>query len=97
MERPGETANLGIARDGHVLFVSQVETHASIRAFFPPGTLSPMHASGIGKALLAQMSVDGRARALEAGGLERFTTRTLVDVGCDRGRHGSDPATRLCH
>jgi IclR family acetate operon transcriptional repressor len=79
MERTGETANLGIAREGHVLFVSQVETHASIRAFFPPGTLSPMHASGIGKALLAQMSVDGRARALEAGGLERFTTRTLVD------------------
>jgi IclR family acetate operon transcriptional repressor len=80
MERTGETANLGIARDGHVLFVSQVETHASIRAFFPPGTLSPMHASGIGKALLAQMPPDARARALSAGGLERFTAHTLTDV-----------------
>jgi hypothetical protein len=63
-----------------VLFVSQVETHASIRAFFPPGTLSPMHASGIGKALLAQMPPEARARALAAGGLERFTDRTLTDV-----------------
>lgn len=80
MERTGETANLGVARDGHVLFVSQVETHASIRAFFPPGTLSPMHASGIGKALLAQMAPDARARALAAGGLERFTSRTLTDI-----------------
>jgi IclR family acetate operon transcriptional repressor len=80
MEETGETANLGIARDGHVLFVSQVETHASIRAFFPPGTLSPMHASGIGKALLAQMTPEARARALAAGGLERFTDRTLTDV-----------------
>lgn len=79
MERTGETANLGIAREGHVLFVSQVETHASIRAFFPPGTLSPMHASGIGKALLARMPPDLRARALAEGGLERFTERTLVD------------------
>lgn len=79
MERTGETANLGIARDGHVLFVSQVETHASIRAFFPPGTLSPMHASGIGKALLAQMTPEARARAYAAGGLERFTDRTLTD------------------
>jgi IclR family acetate operon transcriptional repressor len=79
MERTGETANLGIAREGHVLFVSQVETHASIRAFFPPGTLSPMHASGIGKALLAQMSPEARTRALSAAGLERFTERTLTD------------------
>jgi IclR family acetate operon transcriptional repressor len=67
MERTGETANLGIARDGHVLFVSQVETHASIRAFFPPGTLSPMHASGIGKALLAQMPPDCARRPCQGG------------------------------
>jgi IclR family acetate operon transcriptional repressor len=79
MERTGETANLGIARDGHVLFVSQVETHASIRAFFPPGTLSPMHASGIGKALLAQMPPELRAQALAKAGSERFTARTLTD------------------
>jgi IclR family acetate operon transcriptional repressor len=69
MERTGETANLGIARDGHVLFVSQVETHASIRAFFPPGTLSPMHASGIGKALLAQMSARWPCTRAGGGGL----------------------------
>jgi hypothetical protein len=79
MERTGETANLGVARDGHVLFVSQVETHASIRAFFPPGTLSPMHASGIGKALLAQMPPELRAQALAKAGSERFTARTLTD------------------
>jgi IclR family acetate operon transcriptional repressor len=79
MERTGETANLGIAREENVLFVSQVETHASIRAFFPPGTLSPMHASGIGKALLSQMPEDRRARLLDAVGLVRFTDHTLTD------------------
>ena len=40
MEETGETANLGIIDDDRVLFVSQVETHAPIRAFFPPGTRS---------------------------------------------------------
>ena len=79
METTGETANLGIARDASVLFVSQVETHASIRAFFPPGTLSPMHASGIGKALLAEMSAERRAQLLGSGRLERFTPATLCD------------------
>ena len=57
MEETGETANLGIENNGNVLFLSQVETHAPIRAFFPPGTLSPLHASGIGKVLLTQYTL----------------------------------------
>lgn len=80
METTGETANLGIARDAEVLFVSQVETHASIRAFFPPGTLSPMHSSGIGKALLAHMDDDRLTRLLKGRDLEQFTPDTLSDI-----------------
>ncbi len=78
MEATGETANLGVENDGAVLFVGQVETHASIRAFFPPGTRAPLHGSGIGKALLAHMPRERLDRLL-AGGLERFTARTLAD------------------
>ena len=53
MAETGETANLAIADGGQVVFISQVETHEPIRAFFRPGTRGPIHASGIGKALLA--------------------------------------------
>jgi IclR family acetate operon transcriptional repressor len=80
MERTGETANLGVERGGQVLFLSQVETHASIRAFFPPGTLSQMHASGIGKALLAHMEAGRRNRLLAREQLTKFTDRTITDV-----------------
>lgn len=79
MEATGETANLGVDRGGMVLFLSQVETHESIRAFFPPGTLSPMHASGIGKALLAQMEADRFNKWFETHPPERFTEHTLLD------------------
>lgn len=79
MEATGETANLGVEREGAVLFVSQVETHESIRAFFPPGTLSPMHASGIGKALLSAVEGARLARLLEAHPLTPFTDRTITD------------------
>lgn len=79
MEATGETANLGIERDGKVLFLGQVETHATIRAFFPPGTVSAMHASGIGKALLAWMDDARQRRVLAAGRLERFTPHTLTE------------------
>lgn len=80
MEATGETANIGIEKEGAVLFLSQVETHASIRAFFPPGTLSPMHASGIGKALLAQMDAERLDRLLATVELESFTEHTITDV-----------------
>jgi IclR family acetate operon transcriptional repressor len=79
MESTGETANLGIAREGHVLFLGQVETHAAIRAFFPPGTLSPLHASGIGKALLAQFDEARLGAFLDSGALKGFTDHTLTD------------------
>ena len=80
MEQTGETANLGIEKEGSVLFLSQVETHASIRAFFPPGTLSPMHASGIGKALLAEMEDARLTRMLKDQKLEAFTPHTIIDI-----------------
>ena len=80
MEATGETANLGIQKEGSVLFLSQVETHASIRAFFPPGTLSPMHASGIGKVLLAHMDEDRLDRLLASVQLQAFTDRSITTV-----------------
>jgi IclR family acetate operon transcriptional repressor len=73
----GETVNLAVMRAGRVLFLAQAEAHAAIRAFFPPGTLSAPHASGIGKALLAAMEPDERSRL--SHGLERFTPATLTE------------------
>ena len=78
MEATGETANLGVERGDQVLFVSQVETHATIRAFFPPGSLSPLHASGIGKALLSQWPPERLARHLARTELTRFTPHTIT-------------------
>lgn len=79
MEASGETVNLGIADDDDVVFISQVETHENIRAFFRPGTRAPMHASGIGKALLAQMPEQRVRRILQRKGLPAFTERTITD------------------
>lgn len=79
MEKTGETANLGLAEDNSVVFVSQVETHQAIRAFFRPGTRSPFHASGIGKAILSHLPADRVSAILRKTGLEAYTSRTLSD------------------
>jgi len=73
----GETANLGIEQGDEVLFLTQIETHEAIRAFFPPGMKSPMHASGIGKALLAWYPSQRLAQVIAARGQDRFTDHTL--------------------
>jgi IclR family acetate operon transcriptional repressor len=79
MEATGETANLGVAEDDCVVFVSQVETHQAIRAFFRPGTRSPFHASGIGKAILAHLPPERVVAIVRKAGLEAYTQKTLAD------------------
>jgi IclR family acetate operon transcriptional repressor len=81
VERTGETANLGVPDNGDVVFVSQVETQQPIRAFFPPGTRGHMHASGIGKALLAEMSQERVASIVRQHGLPAFTDNTITSLG----------------
>lgn len=78
MQDTGETANLGVSDGEQVLFVSQVETHSPIRAFFPPGTASPMHASGIGKAFLAFLPQDRLDNYLKNRDFQRFTASTVT-------------------
>lgn len=78
MEDTGETSNLAIAHGTEVVFVAQRETANPIRAFFNPGTRTAMHASGTGKAILAQMrQAEAEALLMEAG-LEQFTPHTLT-------------------
>ncbi|QPC87657.1 helix-turn-helix domain-containing protein [Mesorhizobium sp. NBSH29] len=80
MEETGETANLGVAEEDGVVFISQVETHEAIRAFFRPGTAGSFHASGIGKAILAHLAEPRRA-ALLARNLPAYTLNTLTEAG----------------
>ncbi len=95
MEKTGETANLGVAEDDCVVFVSQVETHQAIRAFFRPGTRSPFHASGhrqgypcpsAGRACRGNRP-QGRARSLHAENARRCP--------CPRPRPEPDPGARF--
>lgn len=78
MRASGETANLGVEWRDEVMFLSQVETHEAIRAFFPPGTRGPMHVSGIGKALLAFYPEERTRGIIARQGLARFTSLSIT-------------------
>ena len=78
MEATGETVNLGIEDGGEIVFITQIESHSALRAFFRAGSRAPIHASGVGKALLAQMPEARVREILYKRGLAKFTERTLI-------------------
>jgi len=79
MEDVGETINLAVEDKGELVYVTQFESHAPMRAFFRPGRRAPMHSSAIGKAMLAEMSQDALRDFLHKKGMQRFTDRTIVE------------------
>lgn len=77
-EYTGETASLAIQSDQTMLVLAQVEAQEDIRACLPPGTRAPLHASAIGKVLLAFGPPEYLNTYLEPENLPRFTSSTLT-------------------
>ena len=77
VEQCGETVNLGVIDDGEVVFISQVESQEMMRMIVNLGSRSPIHASGVGKAILSSMGEQEVAELLQRRGLRRFTDHTI--------------------
>ena len=78
MEATGETVNMAMLDKDSVVFVTQIECEAPIRAFFRIGERRVLHASGIGKALLAHMPAPRLDAFLRNRTLERLTPATIT-------------------
>jgi IclR family acetate operon transcriptional repressor len=77
VELCGETVNLGVIDDGEAVFISQVESREVMRMIVRLGSRSPIHASGVGKALLANLPESRVARILQQRGLQRYTESSI--------------------
>lgn len=77
MEECGETANLAVEDEGEAVMLAQVQCREMMRMMVPLGSRAPMHASGIGKALLAQMSDQEVAAILHRHGLPAITEHSI--------------------
>ena len=73
----GESVSLGTRVGDEVLIVLHVDSPQPLRFDQPPGTFVPVHASGIGKALLA-FAADPAAEVAELTALDTFTSATLT-------------------
>jgi IclR family acetate operon transcriptional repressor len=77
MEESGETVNLAVEDRGEAIYVAQVESRQMMRAITRPGGRAMMHASGVGKALLAAMPQADWENIVTSHGLARETEKTL--------------------
>lgn len=73
----GETAHLGILREGEVLSIANVESPRTLRTPSTVGRRTPAHCTSLGKALLAFAPEDEVAQIIGRRGLKGYTPKTL--------------------
>lgn len=78
-ELTGETANLTVLDDDHIVYIAQKESDKAIKMFTKVGASAPLHATGAGKIFLAYQSDEKRDSILDRLELIRYTEHTLVD------------------
>jgi IclR family KDG regulon transcriptional repressor len=74
-----ETVHLGLLDNGEVLYVEKLESPHTIRMYSEIGRRAPLHCTGLGKALLANLPTEEIEQIVARRGLQRYTENTLVD------------------
>lgn len=75
----GETCNVGVLDRDEVVYIERVECDWPLRLQYGAGSRVPMHASSIGKLLMAYLPARTRRRILTATPLTAFTPATLTN------------------
>jgi DNA-binding IclR family transcriptional regulator len=80
VQESGETAHLGVLRDGRVLSLANVESPRTLRTPATVGGRSPAHCTSIGKAILAFRSLAEVKELVNTHGLKKYTDFTITTL-----------------
>jgi DNA-binding IclR family transcriptional regulator len=73
-----QTLSLGLLEQGGVLYVDILEGLGAIRMSAKPNTYAPLHATALGKSILAFLDPGEAERMLTAGPLRKYTDNTIT-------------------
>lgn len=76
----GETSNLAILEQDRVVYVGQVESPQTMRMVVSLGSSSPLHASGVGKALLSVVPTGDALALIKQTDMVAFTEHTITNA-----------------
>nr|WP_242611227.1 IclR family transcriptional regulator [Blastococcus saxobsidens] len=80
----GETVNLAVLEDDHVVYVAQAPGRHRMRMFTQVGRRVLPHSTAVGKVLLAWHEEDQLGRVIFRLGMPRHTSHTLTSLGAFR-------------
>src|SRR5699024_139770 len=75
----GETVHLVVQDGNEIVYIDKIESQATIRMFSNIGKRAPMHCTGVGKAVLSNLSDEEIDNIIKENGLEKFTNNTIID------------------
>lgn len=75
----GETVHLAQLDGGQVLYVDKRNARQPVPMFSQAGRVGPGYCTGVGKAMLAHLPADARARAISQQAFHRYTPATITD------------------
>lgn len=78
MEQAREVVHLGIVSDYEVVYVDKIDSYQTLRMYSQIGRRSPLHCTGLGKALLAHLAPRDVKTFLKHKELRRYTRNTLT-------------------
>jgi DNA-binding IclR family transcriptional regulator len=76
----GETAHIGVMRNGEIISIVNVESTQALRTPSAIGTSHPAHCSSLGKAILAFSSEDAVDAFLTGRTMEAYTRNTITST-----------------
>ena len=76
----GESANLAVLEGDHAVYLAQIPSPHRLRTFAEVGHRIPLHSTGVGKVLLANLATEQAEVILAQTGLPARTPRTITDI-----------------
>jgi len=78
-DETGETTHLAVLDDGEVMYIDKVESEHSLRMPSQVGRRLPAHCTGVGKALLADLTPAQLAEVIDKHGMPSYTPHTITE------------------
>lgn len=75
-----ETCNLTALDGNELIYLDRIESNWPYRIYLPVGSHLPLHCTAAGKLLLASMKPAWRLRYLKAASLEKYTSKTILEL-----------------
>ncbi len=79
-KQSSETVHLGVLDNGQVVSIEGVESDQSLRISLPIGKRTPLHSTGVGKAILAFLTDQEVREVIRQRGLRKFTANNITDT-----------------